>query len=149
MSKWFENDRKCYMWLGSHLPHFWNAVCGWTATYLISKMLHVAGQTLTSFLRTTSTPHSSPPQIHIYIYIYIYIIPKTLSPCENRLFPRKLFICFETMILFESIIFLRNCVTCFENMIDSFENIIVLTKLTICCRKYDLFFRVYDSSQES
>ena len=54
------------MWLGNHLPHYWNEVFGWAATYLISEMLYVDGRTLTQFLGAV--------YIYIYIYVYIYII---------------------------------------------------------------------------
>ena len=49
------------MWLGRHLPHFRNPVCGWADTSLISKMLYVAEQTLLSFLGATPTQPTLPP----------------------------------------------------------------------------------------
>ena len=68
------------MWLGSHLTHVWNAVRGWAATELISKMLYVAGQTLTSFLGASPTlPLFPNPNIG-----------KKLTSFANMIFPSKL-----------------------------------------------------------
>ena len=134
---------KWCMWLGSHLPHFWNEVCGWAATYLISKMLYVAWQPLTSFLGATPTPHSSLAQIHIYI-VNIYLRRHLFTSFENMTFNKKVNYLlrkydfpFENMICLKKVNYLlrkynsligdivckRKLIYCFEYMVFPFEDL--------------------------